>query len=202
VIRLHTAATPNGRKVSILLEELGVPYEVHAVDLESKVQLGPEFRALNPNARIPVLEDDGQVVWESGAILLHLAQKHGRFLPESEPERGEALTALFFQAAHVGPNLGRLAQQAGRPEGERNDEMIGIFLEESLRVFAVLESTLADGRAFLARQYSIADMMVYPWLEAARQAQPGFFDGLPRLRAWMDAVASRPAVARGMAIPA
>ena len=131
MIRLHTAATPNGRKVSIALEELGLDYEV---------------RAWNPNHKIPVLEDDGLVVWESGAILLHLAEKHGKLLPADPAGRMAAIQYAFFQTGGIGPNLGRLAAQLRRPEGERNSEMVEIFLGEVTRLIGVLDRILADGR--------------------------------------------------------
>src|SRR5690606_13435182 len=111
MIRLYTAPTPNGRKVSIALEEIGVPYEVHRVRLDQQEQLRPEFLALNPNHKIPVLDDDGLVIWESGAILLHLAEKHGKLLPEDPAGRIHAIQYAFFQTGGIGPNLGRLGAQ-------------------------------------------------------------------------------------------
>ena len=130
MIVLHTAATPNGRKVSIALEELELPYEVRAISLADEEQLKPEFLALNPNHKIPVLEDDGLVIWESGAILLHLAEKYGGLIPKDPAGRMAAIQYAFFQTGGIGPNLGRLAAQLRRPEAERNQEMIGIFSGE------------------------------------------------------------------------
>src|SRR5690606_29440195 len=119
--------TPNGRKVSIALEEIGVPYEVRRVHLERNEQLTPEFLALNPNHKIPVLEDDGLVIWESGAILLHLAEKYGKLLPADPAGRIHAIQYAFFQTGGIGPNLGRLGAQLRKPQAERNAEMVQIF---------------------------------------------------------------------------
>ena len=201
MIKLYTSATPNGRKISIALEELGLEYETVVVRLDEGQSRTPQFLAMNPNGKIPVLEDDGQVLWESGATLVHLAEKYGSLLPADPIRRTEALTLLFFQAAHVGPNLGRLGEQFYKPAEEQNAEMLQLFMNESLRVFGVLDTVLKDGREYLVGEFSIADAMIYPWLAAAREAASGFFDELDGLRAWMDRVAARPAVARGMSVP-
>jgi len=201
MIKFYTAATPNGRKVSIALEELGLEYEPIWVHLDREEQFKPEFLAMNPSRKIPVLDDDGLIVWESGAILLHLDDKYGGLLPTDAAARAKALQFMFFQAAHIGPNLGRLGEQFNREAGARNAEMIEIFLTESLRVFGVLDTVLGDGRDYLAGPYSAADMMMYPWLHAAHDAQPAFFTEFPKLFAWMERVGARPAVQRGMAVP-
>jgi GST-like protein len=202
VIRLHTAATPNGRKVSIALEELGLAYETRAWDIGSDEQKSDEFLALNPNHKIPVLEDDGIVVWESGAILLHLAEKYGKLLPPDPARRIEAIQYAFFQTGGLGPNLGRLGAQLRRPEAERNGEMVEIFLGEVSRLVGVLERILADGRPYLAGDFSIGDIMHYPWMKPmlALKAPP-----LMERRAvveWLERIEERPAVQRGMAVPA
>ncbi|MEE8312667.1 MAG: glutathione S-transferase family protein [Candidatus Binatia bacterium] len=201
MIKLYTSATPNGRKISIALEELGLEYETVVIRLDEGQSRTPQFLAMNPNGKIPVLEDDGQVLWESGATLVHLAEKYGSLLPADPIRRTEALTLMFFQAAHVGPNLGRLGEQFYKPAEEQNAEMLQLFMNESQRVFAVLDTVLKDGREYLVGEFSIADAMIYPWLAAAREAASGFFDELDGLRAWMDRVAARPAVARGMSVP-
>lgn len=201
MIRLHTAATPNGHKVSIALEELGVPYEVHHVRLDRNEQLAPSFLALNPNHKIPVLEDDGLVIWESGAILLHLAEKHGRLLPADPAGRIHAIQYAFFQTGGIGPNLGRLGAQLRRPQVERNREMIEIFGDEVSRLLAVLDRILADGRQYLVGEYSIGDVMHYPWLRImlALKAPPLFEHR--HVVAWLERIGERPAVQRGMRIP-
>ena len=202
MIRLHTAATPNGRKVSVALEELGAPYEVRAVNLAEGEQLSEEFLALNPNHKIPVLEDDGQVIWESGAILLHLAEKHGKLLPADPRARSEAIQYAFFQTGGIGPNLGRLASQLRRPEEERNAEMIEIFSGEAGRLIGVLDRILSDERPYLAGEYSIGDIMHYPWLKIPLDLKMPDLLRHPRVVTWLERISKRPAVERGMAVPA
>ncbi len=201
MLQLHTAATPNGRKVSIALEELGVPYEVHKLDLSAEEQLRPEFLRLNPNHKIPVIEDEGQVIWESGAILLHLAEKHGKLLPADPRGRMEAIQYAFFQTGGIGPNLGRLAPQLRRPEAERNQEMIAIFAGEAKRLLEVLERILSDDRPYLAGEYSIGDIMHYPWLRPAYDLKAPMLLEQKRVVTWLERIAERPAVERGMAVP-
>ena len=200
MIRLHTAHTPNGRKISIALEELGLPYEVNAVDLATGEQLKPDFLRLNPNHKIPVLEDDGQVVWESGAILLYLGEKYDRrgvLLPSDPRLRMAAIQYAFFQAAGIGPNLGRL----GQAFRENKPELIPIFQAEVARLLGVLESILGDGREYLAGPYSIGDIMHYPWLKAALDLKLPDLMKQPRVLAWLERIGARPAVQRGMAVP-
>lgn len=201
MIRLYTAPTPNGRKVSVALEELGLRYEPTWVKLDEGHQNAPEFVKMNPNKKIPVLDDEGTIVFESGAILVHLAEKQGKLLPARGAARDRVFEMVFFQAAHVGPNLGRLGQQINRPEKERNNEMIQIFFEESTRVFGVLETVLARGAQHLAGDYSIADIMTYPWIKAAFDAQATLVTPFKNLTAWLERVGARPAVQRGMAVP-
>ena len=198
MIQLYTAATPNGRKVSIALEELGLPYEVHAISLQTQDQLKPDFLALCPNHKIPVIEDDGQVIWESGAILLQLGEKHdpeGRILPRQPNTRMAAIQYAFFQTGGVGPNLGRLGQ-ALRKEGEKNKEMIEIFSTEMKRLFAVIDRILSDDREYLAGPYSIGDIMHYPWLKIVQNLGSPELQELPRVVAWLDRISTRPAVER------
>jgi GST-like protein len=203
MIRLHTAQTPNGHKISIALEELGVPYETHWVHLDQEEQLKPEFLALNPNHKIPVIEDDGQVIWESGAILLHLGEKHdpeGRILPKQPNTRLEAIQYAFFQTGGIGPNLGRLGQ-ALRKEGEKNKEMIEIFSAEMKRLYGVIDRILSDDREYLAGPYSIGDIMHYPWLKIVQNLGAPELQELPQVVAWLDRISARPAVEKGMSIP-
>ncbi|MDX1649271.1 MAG: glutathione S-transferase family protein [Myxococcota bacterium] len=204
MIRLHTAATPNGHKVSIALEELGLDYEVRRWNLAEEEQKTPEFLALNPNHKIPVLEDDGVVVWESGAILLHLGERHdpeGRILPKDPTKRLEAIQYAFFQTGGIGPNLGRLGQ-ALRKEGEKNAEMIGIFTNEVERLLGVIDRILADGREYLAGPYTIGDIMHYPWLRFPLDREHPALMERERVVAWLRRIAERDAVKRGMEIPA
>ena len=201
MIRLYTAATPNGRKVSIALEELGVPYEVERVDIGAPEHPTPELLNLTPNHKIPVIDDDGLVIWESGAILLHLAEKHGGLLPGDPKGRVASIQYAFFQTGGIGPTLGRLGAQLRRPEAERNAEIVQIFGAEMVRLLGVLDRILADDRPYLAGDYSIGDIMHYPWLHLALALKAPPLMALPRVVAWLERIASRPAVIRGMAVP-
>jgi len=204
MIRLYTAGTPNGRKASIALEELGLRYEVKRVNLQAEEQLRPEFLALNPNHKIPVLDDDGLVVWESGAILLHLGERHdpeGRILPGDPRQRIAAIQYAFFQTGGIGPNLGRLGAALRKP-GEKNAEMIEIFAGEVRRLIGVLDRILGDGRPFLAGVYSIGDIMHYPWLRIMLDLGAKDLVEQKRVTQWLERIGARPAVQRGMAVPA
>jgi GST-like protein len=203
MIRLHTAATPNGRKVSIALEELALPYQVRRVDLQAEEQLRPEFLALNPNHKIPVLEDGDLVVWESGAILLHLGERHdpeGRILPKDPRQRLAAIQYAFFQTGGIGPNLGRLGAALRKP-GEKNQEMIEIFRAEVTRLLGVLERILADGRPYLAGPYSIGDIMHYPWLKLLLDLGAKEITERKRVVEWLGRIGARAAVQKGMKVP-
>ena len=200
-IKLYTAKAPNGRKISIALEELELPYEVIALDLSSDEQKKESFLALNPNNKIPVLEDDGQVIWESGAILLHLAEKYGGLLPRDPQGRMEAIQYTFFQTGGIGPNLGRLGGELRKPEAERNEGMMAIFAAEVDRLLGVLDRILADGRPFLAGEYSIGDITHYGWLGMALELKLPLLMKHERVVAWLERIGSRPAVIRGMQVP-
>ena len=203
MIRVYTAATPNGRKATIALEELGLDYELEHVRLDRNEQMSPEFLARNPNHKIPVLEDDGQVIWESGAILLHLGERHDpehRILPGDPRRRMEAIQYAFFQTGGVGPNLGRLGA-ALRKQGEKNAEMIEIFTGEVTRLLGVLDRILGDGREYLAGDYSIGDIMHYPWLKVPLDLRFPALLERPRVVEWLERIGKRPAVERGMALP-
>jgi GST-like protein len=202
-MRLYTAATPNGRKVSIALEELGLDYDMTWVKLDQEEQMTPEFLALNPNHKIPVLEDDGQIIWESGAILLHLGERYdpdGIILPKDPRTRMEAIQFAFFQTGGVGPNLGRLGA-ALRKEGDKNLEMIQIFSDEIKRLMGVIDRVLEDGREYLAGPYSIGDIMHFPWLQIMKNIGAREILDLERVSDWLARIEARPAVKKGMAIP-
>jgi GST-like protein len=163
----------------------------------------PEFLARNPNHKIPVLDDDGQVIWESGAILLHLGERHDpedRILPSDPRRRMEAIQYAFFQTGGMGPNLGRLGA-ALRKQGEKNTEMIEIFTNEVTRLVGVLDRILADGREYLAGDYSIGDIMHYPWLKVPLDLRFPALVEKPRVVEWLERIGKRPAVERGMALP-
>lgn len=200
---LYTAQTPNGRKASIALEELGLDYETVFVHLDRDEQMKPEFLALNPNHKIPVLDDDGWVIWESGAILLHLGERHdpeGRILPKDPRQRMEAIQYAFFQTGGIGPNMGRLGA-ALRKEGEKNTEYIEIFSNEVDRLVGVIDTILSDGREYLAGPYSIGDIMHYGWLSIALGLKAPQVLSRERVVAWLERIGQRPAVLRGLAVP-
>lgn len=197
MIRLYTAETPNGRKARIALDELGLAYESRPVDLGAGAQRESWFVALCPNGKIPVLQDGERVVWESGAILLYLAEHHDpdhRILPAEHSLRWQAIQLAFFQAAGLGPNLGRLSDQLQTPDDRRNPEMVATFTKEVDRILGVLDLILADGRRFLAQEYSIADIMHYPWLQPVLALRAPQLVDRPRVVAWLERIASRPAV--------
>jgi glutathione S-transferase len=200
-LSLYTAATPNGHKISIMLEELGVPYTLHALQLGRGDQKQPDYVAKNPNARIPTLVDheaDDFTVFESGAILVYLAEKFGRFLPADPKGRSLVLQWLMFQMAGVGPMMG----QAGvffRYAEEKIPFAINRYQNEVRRLFGVLDTRLGAS-TYLAGDYSIADIATYPWV--AGHAWVGVdVDDRPHLQRWLADIAQRPAVQRGMAIP-
>ncbi len=200
-IKLYTAMAPNGRKASIALEELGLPYEVIRLDLAAGEQMEEAFLSLNPNHKIPVLDDEGQIIWESGAILLHLAEKYGGLLPKDPRARMEAIQYAFFQTGGIGPNLGRLGGELRKPEEERNQGMMEIFSAEVDRLLGVLDRILADGRPFLAGEYSIGDIMHFGWLGMALELKLPLLMKHDLVVAWLERIASRPAVQRGMQVP-
>jgi GSH-dependent disulfide-bond oxidoreductase len=201
-IHLYTCQTPNGHKASIMLEETGLPYDVHLVDIEQGDQNSPWFRALNPNNKIPVIVDPdrNRTVFESGAILLYLAERSGVLRPRDEIEAGLTLQWILFQAAHVGPTLGQLWNyKIFAPE--KIGYVIDRFERETSRVLRVLDSQLAAGRYLVGSQYGAADVMTWPWIHAATAKLGVALDSYPNLSRWRDDVASRPAVQRGVLVP-
>lgn len=201
MIDLYTAPTPNGRKVSIALEEMGLPYTVHAVDLASGEQKTPEFLAINPNGRIPAVVDRSAgdfALFESGAILLWLAEKSGLFLPTEAKARSEVLQWLFFQVGGVGPMMGQ-ANVFYRYAEEKIPYAIERYQREGRRLFEVYDRRLA-GHEFLAGEYSIADMATWPWI-ISHEWSGIPVDGLEHLQRWLGAIGERAAVQRGMDVP-
>lgn len=200
-IQLHTYQTPNGHKASIMLEETGLPYEVRIVDIERGDQRSPAFLALNPNNKIPVIVDPdmGRVVRESGAILFYLAERACRLLPPSDIAHAETLEWVLFQAAHVGPTLGQYWNFAIFAE-EKLPAVIGRFEREAKRVFGVLDGRLGR-QLHLAGPYGIADIMTWPWINAARHKLGFSFDEYPNLNRWLAEIGARPAVQRGLSVP-
>jgi glutathione S-transferase len=201
MIDLYTAATPNGYKVSIALEELELPYTVHAFNLSDGTQKQPWFLAINPNGRIPAIVDRGNgdfAVFESGAILIYLAERTGRLMPADEKERSRVLQWLMFQMGGLGPMMGQ-ANVFTRYFPEQIPSVQQRYLRETRRLFEVLDGHLAN-HEFLAGDYSIADIANFAW--ARTHAWPGVdVSGLDHLHRWLDAIAARPAVQRGLQAP-
>ena len=198
MIELHTATTPNGRKVSIMLEEVGLPYAVHALNLRELEQKSPAFEAINPNGRIPAIVDDGFAVFESGAILIHLAEKTGKLAGAAGKERSIVLQWLMWQVGGLGPMQGQ-ANVFFRYFPEKIPAAIERYQNEVRRLYGVMDRRLA-GNDYLAGDYSIADIACYPWV--AQHDWSGIdLTPFPALTVWYERVGERPAVLRGMAVP-
>jgi len=203
VIDLYTWSTPNGRKVSVMLEECGLPYRAHSVNIGKGDQFKPEFLAISPNNRIPAIVDpdgpDGKPLpmFESGAILIYLAEKTGRFFLQKN--KYQILQWLMFQMGGVGPMFGQAHHfmRAKKDEIPYGTERYGT---EAKRLYGVLQKRLSDA-AYLADEYSIADIATYPWV-ARHEWHRVDLAAFPAVKRWYDTVGARPAVVRGMAVPA
>jgi GST-like protein len=203
MIELHTAGTPNGKKVSIYLEETGLPYQVHRVDIGKGDQFKPEFLAISPNNKIPAIVDEegpgGKplAVFESGAVLLYLGEKTGKLLPAEPRARSEAVQWLMFQMASIGPMFGQNYHFV-KSAPEKLPYAIKRYVDETRRLFGVMDKRLGV-TPYLAGEYSIADIAAFPWVT-------GDWHGVsradfPNLARWHDAIAARPAVQRGLKVP-
>ncbi len=201
MIDLYTFTTPNGRKASIMLEEVGLPYNVHKIDITKGDQFTPEFVAINPNSKIPAIIDSetGITVFESGAILIYLAKKTGKLLPTHDKEQFQVLSWLMLQMGSVGPMLGQL-NHFKKYAPEKIPYAIERYEKETLRLYGVLDGQLQE-REFLCGDYSIADIATYPWI-AIYEMQGLTLDSHPNLKRWVETMQQRPAVERGMAVPA
>ncbi len=205
MIDLYTWTTPNGRKVSIMLEECGLAYRAHKVNIGQGEQFKPEFLAISPNNRIPAIVDsegpDGKPIemFESGAILVYLAGKTGKFLPKSVRGKYEALQWLMWQMGGVGPMFGQ-AHHFLRAAPEQVPYGIKRYTDEARRLYGVLDRRLADA-AYMAGEYSIADIATYPWA-ARHEWHKVDLAEFPNVKRWYDTIGKRPAVVRGMAVPA
>jgi len=202
MIDLYTAPTPNGWKVSIALEEIGLPYSTRVVHLQEGEQKEPWYLKINPNGRIPAIVDhdeDDLAVFESGAILVYLAEKTSSpLLPTARRPRAEVMQWLMFQMGGVGPMQGQ-ANVFFRYAPEKIEYAIRRYQNETHRLYQVLDRRLAE-REFLAGDYSIADIATWPWVRI--HAWAGIeVDDLPHLRAWIERVGARPAVQRGVEVP-
>jgi GST-like protein len=203
MIDLYTAATPNGQKVHIMLEETGLPYNEHYVSIDKGEQFAPEFLAISPNNKIPAIVDhDGPggetvSIFESGCILQYLAEKTGRFLPDSPLKRIETMEWLFWQMGGFGPMLGQ-AHHFRAYAPERIQYAYDRYSNEAQRLYQVLDRRLAGRDYVAAGEYTIADMAIFPWCRLhGRQGQD--LADYPYVKRWFDAIAQRPAVIRDMA---
>jgi GSH-dependent disulfide-bond oxidoreductase len=204
MIEVYSWATPNGHKVHIMLEECALPYRAHAIDIGAGDQFTPEFLAISPNNKIPAIVDsdgpDGKPIslFESGAILLYLAAKTGRFLPADVRGRYEVLQWLMFQMGSVGPMLGQ-AHHFRIYAPEKIPYAIDRYTNEAKRLYGVMNKRLARSRYIGCGEYSIADIAIFPWLRSWKN-QGIAWDDYPHLKGWFDEIAARPAVQRGVEV--
>jgi GST-like protein len=204
MIEVYSWATPNGHKVHVMLEECGLPYRVHAVDIGAGEQFDPAFLAISPNNKIPAIVDpdgpEGRPIslFESGAILLYLAGKTGKFLPESVTAKYEVLQWLMFQMGGVGPMLGQTHHfRIYAPE--RIPYAVDRYTNEARRLYGVMDKRLGHSRYLGGAEYSIADIAVFPWLRSWKNQGIDWND-YPTLKGWFDEIAGRPAVKRGVEV--
>ena len=210
MIDLYTYRTSNGRKASIMLEECGLDYALHIVDITAGEQDSPAFRAINPNGRIPAIVDadgpDGAplALFESGAIVLYLAQKTGLFLPEDEKDRWIATQWLMWQMGGVGPNFGQAFHFLHQNPADASDEAIAYgrarYGGEVRRLCDVMNARLAEAAFLAGKDYSVADIATYPWIALHKWFDLDL-DGLPHLRRWYGEIKAHPEVHRGMDVP-
>jgi len=204
MIEVYSWATPNGHKVHIMLEECGLPYRAHAVDIGAGEQFKAEFLVISPNNKIPAIVDpdgpDGQPIslFESGAILLYLAGKTGRFMPEDVRGKYEVLEWLMFQMGGVGPMLGQ-AHHFRIYAPEKVPYAVDRYTNEARRLYGVMNRRLAQRRYMAGTDYSIADIAIFPWLRSWKN-QGIDWNEFPHLRRWFDEVSARPAVQRGVEV--
>jgi GST-like protein len=196
MIDLYTWTTPNGRKASIALEELGLPYTAHAIDISKDEQFAPDFLKISPNNRIPAIvdRDNGMTLMESGAILIYLADKAGKLLPKDGEKRYRVIEWLMWQMGGPGPMLGQVHHFVKYNPGKAPyaEER---YLKEAHRLYGVLDRRL-DGREFVADEYSIADIAIWPWISRF-EWQTIDLKQYPNVKRWYETIAKRPAVIRG-----
>ena len=204
MIEVYSWATPNGHKVHIMLEECGLPYRVHAIDIGTGEQFAPEFLAISPNNKIPAIVDpDGPdaapiSLFESGAILLYLAAKSGRLLPADVRGKYEVLQWLMFQMGSIGPLLGQ-AHHFRIYAPQKIPYAIERYSNEARRLYGIMDKRLANSRYVGGAEYSIADIAIYPWLRSWKNQGIDWND-YPHLKGWFDEIGARPAVQRGVAV--
>ncbi|EGS7959861.1 glutathione S-transferase [Vibrio cholerae] len=202
MIDFYTAATPNGYKIAIALEEMGLEYTTHALNLSNNDQKQPAFTAINPNGRIPAIVDrdnEDFAVFESGAILLYLAEKTGKFLPQESKARSKVIQWLMFQMSGVGPMMGQ-ANVFYRYFPEKIQPAIDRYQKEGRRLFEVMDGKLAQTPYLAGDEYTIADIATFPWVRIHEWSGISI-DGLTHLQRWMNEIAARPAVVKGLTVP-
>lgn len=198
MLELYTASTPNGWKVSVTLEELGLEYQLHKIILQDQQQKEAGYVAINPNGRIPTLVDDGFAVFESGAIMIYLAEKTGHLMPTDVKGRSEVIQWLMFQMSGIGPMMGQ-ANVFFRTMEEKIPTAISRYQNESRRLFEVLDRQL-DHSEWLAKNFSIADIANWCWVRLYFWSGVSL-DGLDNLQRWLEAMEARPACQKGIAVP-
>jgi GST-like protein len=205
MIEVYTWPTPNGHKIHIMLEETGLKYEVRPLNIRTGEQFGADFLGISPNNKIPAIVDtDGPQrtrfpVFESGAILVYLAGKTGKFLPADDAGKYVALQWLMFQMGSVGPMMGQSGHFRSNAVPERIDYAINRYGNEVRRLHAVMEKRLSQVRYFAGAAYSIADIAIFPWLRASERNGIDWAE-FPKVKRWFDAIASRPAVQRALKV--
>ena len=202
MIELYTSPTPNGYKISVALEELDIPYNVHVVNLQSGDQKKPEFLKLNPNGRIPVIVDtdnDNLSIMESGAQLIYLAEKAGKLLPTETKARSKVMQWLMFQMGGIGPMMGQANVFYRYWPGEKIQPAIDRYQNEGRRLFEVMETRLRDNE-YLADDFSIADIANWCWVRIYKWSGINI-DGLDGLQRWMNTMEERPACKKGVSVP-
>ena len=202
MIELYTSPTPNGYKISVALEELDIPYNVHVVNLQSGDQKKPEFLELNPNGRIPVIFDtdnDNLSIMESGAQLIYLAEKVGKLLPTETKARSKVMQWLMFQMGGIGPMMGQANVFYRYWPGEKIQPAIDRYQNEGRRLFEVMETRLKDNE-YLADDFSIADIANWCWVRIYKWSGINI-DGLDGLQRWMNTMEERPACKKGVSVP-
>lgn len=201
MIDLYTWTTPNGRKISIMLEEVGLAYKVHPVDISQNEQFSPEFLKINPNNKIPAMIDHENSksfsLFESGAILIYLAEKTGKLLSKDPHQRAVTIQWLMFQMASVGPMLGQLHHFLRYAED--NIYAINRYSNETKRIYGVLDKHLSENQ-YLAKDYSIADIAVFPWI-ALYERHLIDINHFKYIKRWFEEIQARPAVQKGMQVP-
>ncbi len=204
MIELYTWPTPNGHKVHIMLEETGLEYRVHPIDIGAGDQFKPEFLKISPNNKMPAIVDtdgpDGKpmALAESGAILFYLASKTGRFLPEGIRERWQVMQWVMFQMGHIGPMLGQ-AHHFLQYAPEKIEYAINRYRNEANRLYGVVERRLRESKFLACDEYTIADMACMPWMRAPER-QGVDIDEYPRVKRWRDGLLARPAVQRALQV--